>query len=1104
MVSDSGVDNGGLETTDSSIGISNQVILASAGTGKTQSLSARYLQLVHKNQPPERILATTFTRKAAGEIFERILQRLADSVHDEEKRDFLSEQLGEPITVGRCQELLIRLTRNLHQIRVGTLDSFFQQIATSLAPELGLPPAWEIADEVDDRRIRSEALRRVLEKNPVREVTELMHMLAKGDATRKTTDFLMNTINGLYSFYRDSEQEGDKAWKTKSLPTVLDEKQLATAIETFSNLDIPEKKAWLSAHEKSTDQALTADWKPFLTKGIGVKVATGEPKFSSGEIPPDVVAGYQPLVQHAVGLLLLQESNKVKAARELIKKFAAEYEQLKLDRESIGFDDIPVRLAKMSRGNHKRLAYRLDSQLDHLLLDEFQDTSGTQWRAIRPFAEKVTGDPAAGGTFFCVGDVKQAIYGWRGGQAEILQSIETQLSNVTGKNLVKTFRCSAPVVEAVNQVFAGVTRHPNLGDYEEGITSWCDEFKDHEAAGDHVGYATLLTSDFDEDDQAAATFRSIAKLVKKLSRELGPNRSIGVLVQKNSTVRDLISYLRECDVWASQEGASPLTDSAAIQQILSACRFADSPGDSVSRYHLQQGLFQGLFESEADAIDTKRGNEIATEFRRRLVEDGYGVVVQEWADALRPMCSERELHRLRQLVEMAYVYQARLSDSRSALRPIQFVEFVETEGVSNSTSADVRVMVTHQSKGLEFDAVVVGELDRLLSGQTPTFVVRRSDTQFWPEHIFTYTSKALRGLLPQEIRKTQERDTTVRCRELMCGLYVAMTRARYALYMVVAPDHPDKKTTFPKKVSGLLRVALKGQDKAEPNETLFETGDADWFSRGKQTANTDENDDSTKVTKQAPAKGSDTAAVEEVAKAAGIAKRIQLKQRGEGAGRGQEALSPSQRSAGAAVSGSEWFAKDRLHAMEHGSLIHAWLEQVEWLERDLFGTGMPDDGDLRKIAIQLPVRWVNVDDAIQKFHRMLKEPRICNLFRQEPYRKEFSRWFQSQVAKELPASARFEVFNEQPIVFSDGGRCGTGTIDRLVLVYDGDEVIAADVIDHKTDRAKSDNDAQKRVEFYGPQLRKYRDAVSEMFGLDSKRIRMRLALVGGGRIAEVV
>ena len=98
-------------------------IRASAGSGKTFQLSNRYLSLLNKGVPPELILAVTFTRKAAGEIFDRILLRLADAAESEAKRAELSKLMRAELTAERCQELLCAVTNSLHKLRIGTLDS---------------------------------------------------------------------------------------------------------------------------------------------------------------------------------------------------------------------------------------------------------------------------------------------------------------------------------------------------------------------------------------------------------------------------------------------------------------------------------------------------------------------------------------------------------------------------------------------------------------------------------------------------------------------------------------------------------------------------------------------------------------------------------------------------------------------------------------------------------------------------------------------------------------------------------------------------------------------------------------------------------------------
>ena len=110
------------------------VIRASAGTGKTYQLASRFLQLLDADVPPESILAATFTRKAAGEILERILLTLARAASDDDQLAKLASAIGSPhLTRERSRELLARMTRRLHRLQVGTLDSFFAKLASSFS-----------------------------------------------------------------------------------------------------------------------------------------------------------------------------------------------------------------------------------------------------------------------------------------------------------------------------------------------------------------------------------------------------------------------------------------------------------------------------------------------------------------------------------------------------------------------------------------------------------------------------------------------------------------------------------------------------------------------------------------------------------------------------------------------------------------------------------------------------------------------------------------------------------------------------------------------------------------------------------------------------------
>ena len=110
----------------------NNIIRASAGTGKTFRLSNRYIQLLASGAKCETILAATFTRKGAGEILDRIVQRLAAAALDDETAAELSQQVNWVLDRERAAEVLHNLLHNLHLLEIGTLDSFFQSSCESV------------------------------------------------------------------------------------------------------------------------------------------------------------------------------------------------------------------------------------------------------------------------------------------------------------------------------------------------------------------------------------------------------------------------------------------------------------------------------------------------------------------------------------------------------------------------------------------------------------------------------------------------------------------------------------------------------------------------------------------------------------------------------------------------------------------------------------------------------------------------------------------------------------------------------------------------------------------------------------------------------------
>lgn len=216
------------------------LIRASAGTGKTFQLSNRYIGLAASGQPLDTILATTFTRKAAGEILDRILTRVAEAADDPAAAAKLAEHTGlAAFNQQAALGLLRAMIRHLHRIRTGTLDSFFLQIARSFALELGLPLGWRIVDDVDDALLRTEAIRNVLGDEATGDVVRLMHLLTKGEAARSVSQQISSLVQELYNLYADSPQS---AWHSLPRHKELSGGELPAALEALETAAMPGKR----------------------------------------------------------------------------------------------------------------------------------------------------------------------------------------------------------------------------------------------------------------------------------------------------------------------------------------------------------------------------------------------------------------------------------------------------------------------------------------------------------------------------------------------------------------------------------------------------------------------------------------------------------------------------------------------------------------------------------------------------------------------------------------------------------------------------------------------------------------------------------------------
>jgi ATP-dependent exoDNAse (exonuclease V) beta subunit len=183
-------------------------------------------------------------------------------------------------------------------------------------------------------------------------------------------------------------------------------------------------------------------------------------------------------------------------------------------------------------------------------------------------------------------------------------------------------------------------------------------------------------------------------------------------------------------------------------------------------------------------------------------------------------------------------------------------------------------------------------------------------------------------------------------------------------------------------------------------------------------------------------------------------------------------------------------------AMARGTLIHAWFEQIQWLDEH-----RPTELQLRRAAERLDLEGISVEAALQDFSTYLAAPSVSELLTRSSYLE----LLRPSVRHDLSDPPELVVFNERRFAVHAAMGILAGTIDRLVLVRHRGEPLAADVIDYKTDLIDEENAQAKErlLKHYAPQLQAYRIAVGKMFGLDTERVSARIVLLSRGEVAEL-
>jgi len=1082
-------------TTD---GIGHQAIAASAGAGKTFQLAHRYMRLLANEVRPDQINALTFSRKAAGEIFDSIVKYLREAAVSAKQARKTGERIGKP-EFGRDDflRLLRTLLVNLHRLHVSTLDSFTVGVIRTFPMELGISADLQLLDNdgAAAKSARQEALGRIFDSRYVdpaaqRQFLEAFKQATFGQEEKRLERSLDTFIGGYQSYYQvlpapDAWGRQEVIWPGGSpwLATVDDINAIADDLEA------------LLAKDRLSD-SVRGRWHTFIdgVRGFGVgspwpedveylfqklvddieglrhsnaSIRIGRTDF---DLPPQQCRLALALLTHVMKTELDTTLEKTRGIYRVLHQYEQVYDDVVRRQGKLTFTDAQYLLTAansysggslLSRalGEEARLYidYRLDCKLDHWLLDEFQDTSDLQWEVLRNLADEILQDSSGQRSFFYVGDVKQAIYGWRGGNARLFGKILEQYGGqIEQVPLNTSFRSCQPVIDTVNRVFG------NLGGSglpAGAITEWEKIWQVHQCQENVVpqhGYVGLLEPPC-EGGEVKITDGDRYRVAARLLKEIDPLRrglSVAILVRTNDSGKDIVNFLRgECHgMNIVHEGRATIKDNPVVSLLLSLVKFAAHPGDTFAWRHLEMGpLRECLAEERLD-----RDN-LPLALLREIQTSGFQAFLRHWGrrlDGAHPLDGFGR-KRLEDLIDAAGEFDG--SGSRDCNAFLRFVDNYEIDELAADDA--VRVMTIHQAKGLGFDIVILPDLQGrgMTGGGQLDFVTARDPGTSRPLWALKMPRRVVAQNDPVLAAQVQASDETA-CFEALCLLYVALTRARQGLYMITG--FPGKTATAV-TAAAFLKSQLVGEAKPVDGEQvtidgeefvcLYEAGERDWYTRAPR--------------REPPA---ESAKLRELPKDFGQ----QSSQR-----RRLVRVSPSERAEGEQTAGS-LFTHAVRDSREFGTAIHGLFEKVSWI----------DQVDIEDLIGEWWQRSPVAEDVKQRVAEHFRRALASAEIRQALSRPEGD--------VDLWREKRFDIVLDDQWV--------TGVFDRVAIVRGRDgRPLSAAVLDFKSDEIASDAELTDAAERYRSQLSLYGSALSRMLELGPSQVTLRLLFTHPGKVHDL-
>jgi len=856
-------------------------VSANAGTGKTKLLTDRVLRLLLSGAPADAILCVTYTRAAAAEMRNRIFKRLADWAI------IPAKALGEDLeNMGihtpsqdmrrRARSLFAEILDNDDGPRVETVHSFCQSILRRFPIEAGVAPHVQLADDDEQSRLKAMARANIL-YHPSPELAASVLLIAEavseGRADEIVNDFINRAVGldspdclaRIESHFRDdlgvvsADTERDMLMARLDLIQVEKLRAVSVALQTSKSkiqIDRGAKMAvWLAQTGEGRIEKLS-----FLVDAL---FSAGKPRkqLSNADIrktSPQIDAIQKQAIETIKPLLPDRAAqicrDRTMALYRFGMAFNQEYSRLKIQRGLLDYNDLITHTNNLLAASEAAqwVAWKLDNGIQHLLIDEAQDTSPAQWKLLRRLVDEFFDGEGASPhrastatslprTMFAVGDFKQSIYSFQGADPLVMNQNRSELSgrakaiqaDFRDVPLSVSFRSASPILDLVNKTI------PDLG----GI----DGFTTHEMARSGAGGFVELWPVVKGNDDFGAEMLAATHLARRVKSWIGKRHlpsgdlvgagDILILLRKRGRFFELLlSALQIANVQVAGADRMQLAEQIEIQDLLALGDVMHLADDDLQLAAVLKSPLFGMSEDQLYDLAYNRGK--ASLMSRLMAHRGADGALGKMADQLARWQSRAEYEsvfgffsfvlvdggrqkfrdRLGRAVDESLDHFLNLAQNFALGGGVSLLEFltaIRSSGgevkrdMDASGTDEVRIMTIHGAKGLEAPIVILPDMLASRGKSEPVLPAADGSVHYWLP-----PSDLARPAFVDEARQAA---TTLRTEEDNRLLYVAMTRARDGL-VIGGWEKPNGVRRLDGSDYALLSAAIKATKTAIENE----------------------------------------------------------------------------------------------------------------------------------------------------------------------------------------------------------------------------------------------------------------------------------------------